>query len=72
MPHNYQASLPLKEIFKFLVSKQYHVEKMLACIAIATWNNIQKQMKGAILNTFLLVRLISLFIEFYLNMYKTS
>ena len=63
--------LPLKEIFKSLVSKQ-HMEKMLLFSVIRTWNDIQKEMKGVMLNTFSLAKLKSLLIEFYLNMYKTS
>ena len=39
---------------------------------IKTWNDIEKEMKGVMLNTFLLVKLKPLLIEFYLNMYKTS
>ena len=38
---------------------------------IRTWNDIQKEMKGVMLNTFSLVKLKSLLTEFYLNMYKT-
>ena len=37
-----------------------------------TCNDIQKEIKGVMLNTFSLVKLKSLLIEFYLNMYKTS
>ena len=64
--------LSLKEIFKSLVSKQHHMEKMLLFSVIRTWNDIQKEMKGVMLNTFSLAKLKSLLIEFYLNMYKTS
>ena len=39
---------------------------------IKAWNDIQKEMKGLMLNTFLLVKQKSLLTEFYLNMYKTS
>ena len=39
---------------------------------IKTWNDIQKEIKGVMLNTFSLVKLKSLLIEFYLNMYKIS
>ena len=41
-------------------------------MAIGTWNDIQKEMKGVMLNTISLVKLKSLIIEIYLNMYKTS
>ena len=40
-------------------------------MVIKTWNDIQKEIKGVMLNTFSLVKLKSLLIEFYLNMYKT-
>ena len=56
--------LPLKKIFKSLVSKQDPIEKREK-IAIRTWNNIQKEMKSVMLNTFSLVELKSLLIEFY-------
>ena len=49
---------------------------MLLFIIIATiikiWNDIQKETKGVIFNTFSLAKLKSLLIEFYLNVYKTS
>ena len=41
-------------------------------MVVKTWNDIQKEMKGGMLNTFLLVELKSLLIEFYLNMYKIA
>ena len=41
-------------------------------MAIRTWDDIQKEMEGVMLNTFSLVKLKPLLIEFYLNMYKTS
>ena len=41
-------------------------------MVIRTCNDIQKEMKGVMLNTFSLVKLKSLLIEFYLNMHKTS
>ena len=37
-----------------------------------TPNDIRKEMKGVMLNTFSLVKLKFLLIEFYLNMYETS
>ena len=40
-------------------------------MAIRTWNDIQKEIKGVMLNTVSLVKQ-SLLTEFYLNMYKTS
>ena len=50
------------KIFKSLVSKQHHIENGFVYIAAKTWNDIQKEMKGVMLNTF----------EFYLNIYETS
>ena len=41
-------------------------------MVIRTWNDVQKEMKGVILNTFSLVKLKSLLIEFYWNMHKIS
>ena len=40
-------------------------------MVIKIWNDIQKEMKGLMLNIFTLVKLKSVLIEFYLNMYKT-
>ena len=52
------------------------MEKMLLFIIIntvtKTWNDIQKETKGVMLNIFSLAKLKSLLIEFYLNVYKTS
>ena len=42
------------------------MEKMLLFSVIRTWNDIQKEMKGVMLNTFSLAKLKSLLIEFYL------
>ena len=62
---------PLWDILNSLVSK--HMEKdAFVCMAIRTWNDIQKEMKGVMLNMSSLVQLTSLLIEFYLNMYKKS
>ena len=41
-------------------------------MVIRTWSYIQKVLKGVMLNSISLVKLKSLPIEFYLNMYKTS
>ena len=41
-------------------------------MAIRPWNDIQKEMKDVIMNIFRLVKLNSLLVEFYLNMYKIS
>ena len=47
-------------------------ESAFVNMVIKAWNDIQKEIKGVMLNTFSLVKLKSLLIEFYLNMYKTS
>ena len=47
-------------------------KKGFVYMAIGTWNDIQKEMKGVMLNKISLVKLKSLTIEIYLNMYKTS
>ena len=73
MSHNYQHRLPLKKTFKPLVPKQHHMKKnYFVYVAIRTWNNIQKEMKGLMLHTLSLVNLKSLLTEFYLNKYKIS
>ena len=41
-------------------------------ICLRTWNDIHNEIKGAMLNKFSLVKLKSLLIEFYMNMYKIS
>ena len=41
-------------------------------MVIKTCNDIPKEIKGMMLNTFSLVKLKSLLTEFYWNMYKTS
>ena len=73
MSHNYHHRLPLKKTFKPLVSKQHHMKKnYFVYVAIRTWSNIQKEMKGVMLHTLSLVKLKSLLTEFYLNKYKIS
>ena len=47
-------------------------KKKFVYTVIRTWNDIQQEMKGVMLNTFSLAKLKSLLTEFYLNMYKTS
>ena len=39
-------------------------------MAIRSWNDIQKEMKDVMINIFTLVKLNSLLVEFYLNMYN--
>ena len=74
MFHNYQISfasegnLQIPIVQKTLYGKKYIVDY----VVIRTSNDIQKEMEGVMLNTFSLVKLKSLLIEFYLNMYKKS
>ena len=41
-------------------------------MVIKPWNDLQKEMKSVMLNTFSLAKLKPLLIEFYLNIYKTA
>ena len=73
MSHNYQTSFASKRNLQMLsVQTTSYGKKTFVYMVIKTWNYIQKEMKGVMLNTFSLVKLKSLLIEFYLNMYKTS
>ena len=74
MYHNYQTSFASKgnlEIPSVQTTTSYGKNASVYMV-IKTWNDIQKEMKGVMLNTFSLVKLKSLLIEFYLNMYKKS
>ena len=65
MSHNYQTLFALlKRIFKSLVSKQPYGKNAFVYMVIKIWNDIQKEMKSVMLNTFSLVKLKSLLIEF--------
>ena len=70
MFHNYQTLFTSKGNLQIPMSKQHHMEKMLlfSYMVIKTWNDIQKEIKSVMINTFSLVKLKSLLIEFYLNM----
>ena len=73
MYHNYQTFFASKAILQISSVKTASYGKNdFVYIAMRTWNDIQKEMKGVILNTFSLVKLKSLLIDFYLNMYKTT
>ena len=73
MSHNYQTSFASKGSLQIPSVQTTSYEKNgFAYSVIRTWNDIQKEMKGIMLNTFSLAKLKSLLIEFYLNMYKTS
>ena len=73
MSHNYQTSFATKGNLQIpsLQTKSYGKNAFVYSV-IRTWNGIQKEMKGAMFNTFSLAKLKSLLIEFYLNMYQTS
>ena len=74
--HNYQTLFASKGNLQIpSVQTTSYGKSAVVYMVIKTWNDIQKEMKGVMLNTFSLVKLVklkSLLIEFYLNMYKTS
>ena len=73
MSHNYQTSFASKGNLQIpSVQTTSHRKNAFVYMDIRTWNDIQKEMKGVVLNTFSLAKLKSLLNEFYLNMYKTS
>ena len=73
MSHNYQTSFASKESLQIpSVQTTSYGKNGFVYSVIRTWSDIQKEMKGVMLNTFSLAKLKSLLIEFYLNMYKTS
>ena len=73
MSHNYQTSFASKGSLQIpSVQTTSYGKNGFVYSVIRTWNDIQKEMKGVMLNTFSLAKLKSLLIEFYLNMYKTS
>ena len=73
MPHNYQTSFDSKGNLQILSAQTLSYEKIVfAYMDLRTWSGVQKEMEGVILNSFSLVKLKSLVIEFYLNMNKTS
>ena len=73
MSHNYQKSFASKGSLQIpSVQITSYGKNGFVYSVIRTWNDIQKGMKGVMLNTFSLAKLKSLLIEFYLNMYKTS
>ena len=73
MPHNYQTTFASKWNLQIpSVQTTSYGKNTFVYMVIKSWNDIQKEMKGVMLNTFSLVKLKSLLIEFYLNMYKTS
>ena len=73
MSDNYQTSFASKGNLQIpSVQTTSYRKNAFVYTVIRTWNDNQKEMKGAMLKTFSLAKLISLLIEFYLNMHKTS
>ena len=73
MSHNYQSSFASKGSLQVpSVQTTSYGKNGFVYNVIRTWNDIQKEMKGVMLNTFSLAKQKSLLIEFCLNMYKTS
>ena len=73
MFHNYQTLFASKENLQIpIVQTTSYGKNAFVYMVINTWNDIQKEMQGVMLNTFSLIKLKSLLIVFYLNMYKTS
>ena len=73
MSHNYQTSFASKGNLQIpSVQTPSYGKNAFVYMVIKTWNDTQKEMKDVMLNIFALVKLKSLLIEFYLNMYKTS
>ena len=71
LSHSYQTLFASKGILQ-IPSVQTVSKKCFVYMVIRIWNDIQKEMKGVMLNTFSLVKLKSLLIKFYLNMCKIS
>ena len=71
MSHNYQTSFASKGNLQIpSVQTTSYGKNAFVYTVIRTWNDIQKELKGVMLNTLSLAKLKSLPIEFYLNMYK--
>ena len=72
MSHNYQTSFVSEGNLQIPSVKTTYGKNAFVYMVTRTPNDIQKEMKGVMLNTFSLVKLKLLLIEFYLNMYETS
>ena len=73
MSHNYQTPFAPKGNLQIpSVETTSYGKNAFVYRVIRTWNDIQKEMKGIMLNKFSLAKVKPLLIEFYLNMYKTS
>ena len=67
MSHNYQTLFASKGNFQIpSVQTTSYGKNAFVYMVIKTWNYIQKGMKGVMLNTFSLVKIKSLLLEFYL------
>ena len=73
---NWFTFLSMSHIYQTLFASKGNLQipsvQTFVYLVIKTWNDIKKEMKAVMLNTFSLVKLKSLLVEFYLNMYKTS
>ena len=74
MPHNYQT-IANYQLFASKGNLQissaqtlWYGKNVFVSMDVRTWSDVQKEMEGVILNSFSLVKLKSLVIEFYLNM----
>ena len=66
MSHNYQTSFASKGNLQIpSVQTTPHGKNVFAFSVIRTWDDIQKEMKGVMLNTCSLAKLKPLLIEFY-------
>ena len=73
MSLNYQTSFASKGNLQIpRVETTSYGKNAFVYMVIKTWNDIKKEIKGLMLNTFSLVKLKSLLNEFNMNMYKTS
>ena len=76
MSRNYQASFASKGNLQIpsvqIASYGKNVFVYLIINGMISWNGIQKDVKGVMLNTFSIVKIKSLLIEFFLNMYIVS
>ena len=67
MSHNYQTLFASKGNLQMAsIQTTSHGKNAFVYMLIRTWNNIQKEMKRVMLNTFSLVKLKSLITKFYL------
>ena len=73
MSHNYQTPFASKGNPQIpSVQTTSYGKNTFTYMVIRTWNDIQKETKGVIMNTFSSAKLKSILIGFNLNMYKAS